>query len=207
MAVSLPDTDEPAIGLPVCCTRWYGAEMTQPSPGMRFDLPMGLAILERTPGVVDVLLSNLPVAWTAGNEGGETWSPFDVVGHLIDGEMTDWMPRVRIILEQGPRRRFDPVDRFVHITRNKGRSMNDLLIEFRELRTKNLSDLRALALTAEQLRLTGEHPAFGTVTLEQLLATWVAHDLGHLAQITRVMAKQYREAVGPWEAYLPVLHR
>ena len=207
MAVSLPDTDEPAIGLLVCCTRWYGAQMTQPSPGMRFDLAIGLAILERTPGVADALLSNLAVEWTTGNEGGETWSPFDVVGHLIDGEMTDWMPRVRIILEQGARRRFDPVDRFVHIARNKGRSLNDLLVEFRELRTKNLNELRALALTAEQLRLTGEHPAFSRVTLEQLLATWVAHDLGHLAQITRVMAKQYREAVGPWEAYLPVLHR
>ena len=182
-------------------------KMLEPLAGMRFDLLMGLAILERTPGVADALLSNLPVEWTTGNEGGETWSPFDVVGHLIDGEMTDWMPRVRIILEQGARRRFDPVDRFVHIARNKGRSLNDLLVEFRELRTKNLNELRALALTAEQLQLTGEHPAFGRVTLEQLLATWVAHDLGHLAQITRVMAKQYREAVGPWEAYLPVLHR
>jgi hypothetical protein len=205
--VSLPDTDDTDVGLPLTAPGGMVLKMREPLAGMRFDLLMGLAILERTPGVADALLSNLPVEWTTGNEGGETWSPFGVVGHLIDGEMTDWMPRVRIILEQGARPRFDPVDRFVHIARNKGRSLNALLVEFRELRTKNLNELRGLALTAEQLQLTGEHPAFGRVTLEQLLATWVAHDLGHLAQITRVMAKQYREAVGPWEAYLPVLHR
>jgi DinB superfamily len=181
--------------------------MTQSHPGMPFDLTTGIAILERTPGVVDALLSNLPAAWTTGNEGGETWSPFDVVGHLIDGERTDWMPRVRIIVEQGAGRRFEPVDRFTHISRNKGRAVDELLAEFRQLRAKNLSELRALGLTPAQLQLRGEHPAFGSVTLEQLLATWVAHDLGHLAQITRVMAKQYRAAVGPWEAYLPVLHR
>jgi hypothetical protein len=174
---------------------------------MPFDLPKGIAILDRTPGVLEALLSNLPAEWTTGNEGGETWSPFDVVGHLIDGDLTDWMPRLRIILEHGPRRPFDPVDRFVHISRNKGRSLDDLLAEFRQLRAKNLADVRALDLTPAQLQIRGEHPAFGSVTLEQLLATWVAHDLGHLAQITRVMAKQYRAAVGPWEAYLPVLHR
>src|SRR3954469_24974355 len=138
--------------------------MTEHLPGMPFDRPMGLAVLQRTPGVVDALLTNLPAGWTTGNEGGETWSPFDVVGHLIDGELSDWMARVRIILEQGPRRRFDPVDRFVHISRNKGRSIDDVLTEFRQLRGKNLDDLRALDLTASQLQLTGEHPAFGTVT-------------------------------------------
>jgi DinB family protein len=172
-----------------------------------FDLPTGVAVLERTPQVLEALLSGLPVEWTTCNEGTDTWSPFDVVGHLIDGELADWVARLQIILKQGPNRRFESFDRFRHISRNKGRTLSDLLAEFRQLREKNLRELRALDLTSAQLQLTGEHPAFGTVTLEQLLATWVAHDLGHLAQITRVMAKQYRDAVGPWEAYLPVLHR
>ena len=174
---------------------------------MDFDLGNGMAVLARTPLVLEALLSVLPEEWTTGNEGAETWSPFDVVGHLIDGELTDWMARLHIILRQGPNRRFEPFDRFRHISRNKGRALSDLLAEFRQLREKNLGELRALDLTAAQLQLTGEHPAFGSVTLEQLLATWVTHDLGHLAQITRVMAKQYRDGVGPWQAYLPVLHR
>jgi len=174
---------------------------------MNFDLHTGIAVLERTPRVLEALLSDLPDAWTTGNEGADTWSPFDVVGHLIDGELTDWMVRLHVILKQGQDRRFEPFDRFRHISRNKGRALSDLLAEFRQLRETNLGELRALDLGADRLQLTGEHPAFGTVTLEQLLATWVAHDLGHLAQITRVMAKQYRDTVGPWEAYLPVLHR
>jgi DinB family protein len=174
---------------------------------MNFDLPDGVAVLERTPQVLEALLPGLPEQWIAGNEGADTWSPFDVVGHLIDGELTDWMARLHIILQQGPSRRFEPFDRFRHISRNKSRTLSDLLAEFRQLREKNLGELRALGLTAAQLQLTGEHPEFGTVTLEQLLATWVAHDLGHLAQITRVMAKQYCHAVGPWKAYLPVLRR
>jgi hypothetical protein len=174
---------------------------------MDFDLPDGIAVLEQTPRVLDALLSGLPEQWTTSNEGAETWSPFDVVGHLIDGELTDWMARLRIILKQGPNRRFEPFDRFRHISRNKGRTLGDLLAEFRQLREKNLGELRTLDLTVAQLQLTGDHPEFGSVTLAQLLATWVAHDLGHIAQITRVMAKQYRDAVGPWEAYLPVLHR
>jgi hypothetical protein len=117
------------------------------------------------------------------------------------------MARLHIILSQGANRRFEPFDRFRHISRNKGRTLPELLAEFRQLRERNLSELRGLSLTTSRLQLTGEHPAFGSVTLEQLLATWVAHDLGHIAQITRVMAKQYGDAVGPWEAYLPVLHR
>ncbi len=174
---------------------------------MNFDLSDGIAVLERTPRVLEALLSGLPEGWTTGDEGTGTWSPFDVVGHLIDGELTDWMARLQIIMSQGPDRRFAPFDRFRHLSRNKGRTLIDLLAEFRRLREKNLAGLRALHLEPGHLQLTGEHPAFGTVTLEQLLATWVAHDLGHLAQIARVMAKQYRNAVGPWEAYLPVLHR
>jgi hypothetical protein len=174
---------------------------------MNFDLGSSIAVLERTPRVLEALLSGLPDVWTTGNEGADTWSPFDVVGHLIDGELTDWMARLHIILSQGANRRFEPFDRFRHISRNNGRTLLELLNEFRQLRERNLNELRDLHVTATQLQLTGEHPAFGSVTLEQLLATWVAHDLGHIAQITRVMAKQYRDAVGPWDAYLPVLHR
>jgi hypothetical protein len=172
-----------------------------------FDLANSLAVLERTPAVLEAFLGDLPVAWTAPNEGPDTWSPFDVVGHLIDGEETDWMPRARIILAQGANRRFEPFDRTRHLRANQGRPLPELLARFVELRRRNLGELRALNLSAARLALTGEHPEFGTVTLAQLLATWVAHDLGHIAQIARVMAKQYREAVGPWEAYLQVLHR
>ena len=174
---------------------------------MTFNLAQAIAVLERTPRTIDALLSGLPDEWTTNNEGEDTWSPFDVVGHLIDGERTDWMTRLRVILAQGTNRRFEPFDRFQHLARNRERTLADLLAEFRQLRENNLRELRALSLTAAQFELTAEHPAFGTVTLEQLLATWVAHDLGHIAQIARVMAKQYRTAVGPWEAYLPVLHR
>ncbi len=174
---------------------------------MNFNLRAGTAVLERTPGVLEALLSGLPAQWTTANEGADSWSPFDVVGHLIDGEATDWMARVHIILRQAPDRRFEPFDRFRHLTRNAGRTVDDLTAEFRQLRQSNLSELRALNLTTAQLQLTGTHPAFGSVTLSQLLATWVAHDLGHIAQITRVMTKQYRDAVGPWQTYLPVLHR
>ena len=174
---------------------------------MNFNLTDGIAVLERTPQVLEALLADLPALWTTGNEGDDSWSPFDVVGHLIDCEEINWMVRLNIILKQGPSRRFEPFDRLRHLSRNKNRKLSELLSEFRELRLGNLRELGALNLTASTLQLTGEHPAFGNVTLEQLLATWVAHDLGHLAQITRVMAKQYRDAVGPWEKYLPVLHR
>jgi uncharacterized damage-inducible protein DinB len=174
---------------------------------MDFDLSHGRAVLERTPAVLRALLSGLPEAWTHQNEGPDTWSPFDVVGHLIDGEETDWVTRARLILGEDPDRRFAPFDRFRHLRTNPGKPLDGLLDRFADLRARNLRDLDALNLTPDQLKRTGEHPAFGTVTLAQLLATWVAHDLGHIAQITRVMARQYREAVGPWAEYLPVLHR
>ena len=138
-------------------------------------------------------------------EGPDTFSPFDVVGHLIDGEETDWIPRARIILARGPSRRFEPYDRFRHKSRNAGRTLASLLDEFTQLRTANLDLLRSWNLSDTQLVLEGEHPSLGAVTLRQLIATWVVHDLGHLAQVARVMAKQYREAVGPWVQYLPVL--
>lgn len=174
---------------------------------MTFDLGAGLAVLERTPRVLEALLSGVPEPWTTGNEGEETWSPFDVVGHLIDGELTDWMVRLHIMLSPDADRRFEPFDRFRHVSRNRGRPLPDLLAEFRALRERNLRELRGLNPSGPQLLRTGEHPALGSVTVEQLLATWVVHDLGHLAQIARVMAKQYRDAVGPWEAYLSILSR
>jgi uncharacterized damage-inducible protein DinB len=174
---------------------------------VNFDLADSLAVLERTPGVLRALLAGLPEDWTGNNEGPDTWSPFDVVGHLIDGEETDWMARARTILEQGPNRRFAPFDRTRHLRNNKGKRLSELLDRFSELRERNLRELRALDLTEAHTRLTGEHPDFGSVTLEQLLATWVVHDLEHLAQIARVMAKHYGDAVGPWRAYLPLLDR
>ncbi len=174
---------------------------------MNFDLQKAIAVLERTPGALRSLLAGLHEDWTRPNEGPETWSPFDVVGHLIDAEETNWMVRARVILAQGADRRFPPFDRLRHLRANKGKTLGELLDRFAELRSRNLAELSGLRLTPAQLRLAGEHPEFGSVTLEQLLSTWVVHDLGHTAQITRVMAKQYREAVGPWQAYLPVLNR
>jgi len=172
-----------------------------------FDLANGIAVLERTPATFRALLAGLPDAWIATNEGPDTFSPFDNVGHLIHGERTDWIPRARIILAQGANRRFEKYDRFAQIRESKGKSLAQLLDELAELRAKNLETLRGWRLNDEHLALEGEHPELGQVTLRQLLATWVAHDLGHVAQTSRVMAKQYRDAVGPWRAYLPVLDR
>ena len=174
---------------------------------MNFDPAGSIAILERTPAVLRALLEGLSRDWTHSNEGPESWSPFNVIGHLIDGEETDWMARAHMILAQGGSHRFEPFDRLRHLHTTKDRTITELLNQFAELRAGNLKELKQLKLDRTMLRLTGEHPEFGTVTLEQLLATWVAHDLGHLAQIARVMARQYQEAVGPWQAYLSVLHR
>lgn len=174
---------------------------------MPFRLDSAIAVLSRTPGVLDHWLRGLPSEWLTANEGEGTWSPFDVVGHLIDGEETDWMPRARIILGKAGHRRFEPFDMVRHIERNRARNLESLLDKFTRLRRENLAGLEALHLTATELSRTGEHPEFGTVTLEQLLATWVAHDLGHVAQIARVMAKRYSGEVGPWRRYLPILGR
>ena len=174
---------------------------------MNFNLSEGVAVLERTPSVFRAMLDGLTPAWTDGTEGPDTWSPFVIVGHLIHGERTDWIPRARIILEQGPDRRFTPYDRFAQFRESAGKPLGALLDEFDDLRRQNLATLRDWRLTDAQLELTGEHPEFGSVTLRQLLATWVGHDLGHIAQTARVMAKQYREAIGPWRAYLPVMDR
>jgi hypothetical protein len=174
---------------------------------MDFDLTAGIAILERTPHTLHALLADLPTSWTDATDGPETWSPYDILGHLIHGERADWIARARIILDQGPERRFEPFDRLAQFRESEGKSLADLLTEFAQVRAESLATLRAWRLTEAQLALEGEHPAFGAVTLRQLLATWVAHDLGHVAQTARVMAKQYREAVGPWRAYLPVMDR
>jgi hypothetical protein len=174
---------------------------------MDFDLTQGIAVLDRTPSTLREMLLGLGPAWVGATEGPETWSPYVIVGHLIHGERTDWIPRAQIILAQGANRRFTPYDRFAQFRESQGKSLADLLDEFARLRAENLATLAGWRLTAAQLALEGEHPEFGAVTLRQLLATWVAHDLGHVAQAARVMAKQYREAVGPWRAYLPILDR
>lgn len=174
---------------------------------MEFDLAAGTSILERTPHTLRAMLAGLAPEWTNATEGPNTWSPFLNVAHLIHGERTDWIPRARIILAQDTNRRFTRFDMTAHLRDSQGKSLVQLLDEFAGLRAENLVTLAGFDLTEAQMKLQGEHPEFGAVTLRQLLATWVAHDLGHIAQIARVMAKQYREAVGPWRAYLPVLDR
>jgi hypothetical protein len=174
---------------------------------MSFQVTEAIAVLERTPATFRALLGGLPDAWTSSNEGPDTFSPFDNVGHLIHGERTDWIPRARIILAQGTNRRFEPYDRFAQVRESEGKSLAELLDEFARLREENVATLRGWKISEKELALEGEHPELGPVTLRQLLATWVAHDLGHVAQTSRVMAKRYRESVGPWRAYLPILDR
>lgn len=174
---------------------------------MDLDLEQGRAVLARTPSVLRAMLSGLDAAWTDATEGPETWSPYLILGHLIQGERTDWIARGELILAQGTNRRFTPFDRFAHLHERTGRSVDELLDELAHLRAGNLAILAGWRLTDAQLSLEGEHPALGRVTLRQLIATWVAHDLGHIAQTARVMAKQYQDAVGPWREYLPVLDR
>lgn len=170
-----------------------------------FDLAHSYEVLERTPATVRALLSGLSDAWIRGDEGPDTFSPFDNVGHLIDGEETDWIPRAKIILAGDPNRRFDPYDRFRHRARNAGKSLGTLLEEFDHLRRANLDTVRGWKLTEQHLELPGIHPTLGQVTLRELLAAWVVHDLGHIAQTARVMARQYKNDVGPWVPFMPVL--
>ena len=174
---------------------------------MELKLDQAVPVLERTPAVLRAMLNGLPPEWLRATEGPESWSPYDVVGHLIHAERTDWIPRAQIILDQGANRRFAPFDRTAQLRADRSRPIGALLDELSALRATSVTTLASWRLTDAQLALEGEHPEFGPVTLRQLLATWVAHDLGHVAQIARVMAKQYREAVGPWRAYLPVLDR
>ena len=172
---------------------------------MDCNLDEAIPVLERTPKVLMTLLDELPEDWTRVDEGPDTWSPREVVAHLIHGERTDWIPRARIILKQESYRRFDPFDRFAEL--KSKRPLKDLLEEFDQLRSGNVATLRGWNLKEKDMELTGEHPEFGAVTMRQLLATWVVHDLSHIAQITRTMARAYTNAVGPWTAYFRVLQR
>ncbi len=169
------------------------------------DLEAILATLERTPRTFRAMLEGLPEDLLHTTEGGETWSPFDVVGHLVHGERTDWIPRLEIILNEGESRPFDPFDRFAQLEASRGKSIGDLLAELEGLRTSNIERLRARIGAGLDLAAAGTHPDFGRVTAGELLSTWAAHDLGHVAQIARVLAKRFGEDAGPWRAYLPIL--
>ena len=173
---------------------------------MQYQLDQAKEILRRTPATLNALLSDLPNDWVLSNEGPDTWSPYDVIGHLIEGEETDWIPRARIILEQGEARPFDKFDRFAMFEKSSGKSLLELLAEFEKLRGESLRQLDELKLTPELLQKQGLHPVLGVVTLSQLLSAWVVHDLGHIRQIVRVMATQYREAIGPWTEYLTIVN-
>ncbi|MCB1188456.1 DinB family protein [bacterium] len=172
---------------------------------MKYDLNESIAILERTPAVLRSLLAGLPDCWVLATEGGESWSAYDILGHLIHGEQTDWIERTQRILEHGEAKPFDPFDRFAQFEESRGKSLSQLLDEFANLRAANIASLREMAIGGGQLDLKGSHPALGTVTLSQLLATWTVHDLGHIYQIVRTMAAQYKQEVGPWVQYLRVL--
>lgn len=174
---------------------------------MEYQLADAIEVLERTPATFRALLSGMSACWTGSNEGPDTFSAFDNLGHLIHGERTDWIPRMQIILAQGENRTFQPYDRFAQYEESKGKSLDALLDEFAELRARNIAVLRGLNLDEQRLALEGQHPALGTVSMRQLLSAWVVHDLGHIAQTARVMAKQYRDAIGPWRAYLPIVDR
>ena len=172
---------------------------------MTFSLKHSIEILERTPDVLESLLTGLSEEWTLTNEGENTWSAYDIVGHLIHGEHTDWMSRLQIIFSETGDKKFKPFDRFAQFEESKGKTLQQLLAEFKSLRKKNLEALKKYEINEQTLKRTGIHPDFGTVTLKELLSTWVVHDLNHLAQMARVMAKQYKTEVGPWVKYLPVL--
>lgn len=174
---------------------------------MDFQLDQAKDILRRTPATLTALLEDAPDEWVRSNEGPESWSPFDVLGHLIHGEQTDWIPRAKIILEHGEERAFEPFDRFAMFEKSKGKSLGELLTTFARLRAESLRELDELNVTPELLAKRGKHPELGVVTLGELLATWVVHDLSHIGQIVRVMCKQYGDRVGPWRAYLPILTR
>jgi uncharacterized damage-inducible protein DinB len=171
---------------------------------MKFDPDKAIEILSNTPSVLESFLNGLSDEWLFSNEGGDSWSPFDIAGHMLHIEKTDWMERLNVILFDEDKH-FKPIDRFAQLTVNKGKSIHELLNEFRRQREKNITSLKELALDADKLNSKGIHPAFGEVTLKQLLSTWVVHDLGHIAQISRVMAKQYKDETGPWIEYLPIL--
>ena len=170
-----------------------------------FNLTEAVEILERTPAVLEQLLSGLSESWIHNNEGEKTWSPFDILGHLVHGEKTDWITRAKLVL-QNNQQTFEPFDRFAQFESSKGKTITDLLVEFKTLRSKNLDILKNMNISEDDLLKTGIHPNLGQVNLRELLSTWTVHDLGHIRQMTRVMAKQYKQELGPWEKYLPVVH-
>ena len=172
---------------------------------MNFALAKSIEILERTPDVLIAMLQNISADWTSNNEGKDSWSVYDIVGHLIHGEKTDWIPRLEIILSDKQDKTFEPFDRFAQFKENEGKSLTQLLDEFKRLRKKNLEHLRLKGLSDKDYEEKGIHPVFGEVTLLQLLSTWTVHDLNHIAQISRVMAKQYKAEVGPWIKFLTIL--
>lgn len=172
---------------------------------MNFQFDKALEVLASTPAVLRDMLEHKSSEWVCSSYGPETFSPYDVVGHLIHGEKTDWIPRVRMILEHGESRPFEPFDRYAMFEESQGKSIGDLLDEFEELRTQNIGILMSMNLKSEQLSLRGMHPALGRVSLGQLLATWVVHDLNHIAQVAKAMAFQYGSEVGPWREYLSIL--
>jgi DinB superfamily len=174
---------------------------------VKFTFEDAVPVLTRTPVVLRHLLSDLPESWIRGTEGPDTWSPFDIVGHLIHGEHTDWITRTELLLSHGESLEFTPFDRFAQFKASQGKTLSELLDTFAEARAMSLRRLHSLGVTADDLNRRGRHPELGPVTLGELLATWVAHDLSHIAQIARVMGRQYTEAVGPWREYLPMLQR
>ncbi|WP_188374292.1 DinB family protein [Winogradskyella haliclonae] len=174
---------------------------------MKFDLNKSIELLEKTPFILESFFENLSNDWLKSNEGEKTWSPYDILGHLIFGEKTDWIIRAKIILSPSKRKLFEPFDRFAQFNEDQNTMVSELINEFKALRKNNLKELESLNIKPEDLKRKGEHPELGEVTLEQLLSTWVVHDLGHIAQISRVMAKQYKSNVGPWEAYLGILKK
>lgn len=173
---------------------------------MKYNVSKALEVLEQTPKTLNSFLGKLSEEWIYSHEGEETWSPFDIIGHLIHGEKTDWIIRLNIILSHSEDKTFEPFDRFAQFENSKGKTLNEILNEFELLRKKNLETLKNLNLTEDQLQLKGIHPDLGEVTLSQLLASWVTHDLAHISQISRVMAKQYKTEVGPWKAYIPIFN-
>lgn len=173
---------------------------------MKYNITKAIEVLEQTPTTLKSYLGNLSNDWLLCNEGDNTWSAYDIIGHLIHGEKTDWIPRLQIILSDSENKTFEPFDRFAQFEASKGKSFSNLLNEFEVLRHNNLNTLKGLNLSNLQLQQKGVHPELGEVTLSQLLASWVTHDLGHIAQISRVLAKQYKAEVGPWGAYIPILN-
>jgi len=173
---------------------------------MNFDLNQTISVLEKTPLVYKQLLGSLSQEWTHKNEGKDTWSPYDVLGHLVHGEKTDWMPRLEIILSDSENKTFEPYDRFAQIEMSKGKSLGDLLDEFEVLRKRNLRNLKSKFLTSQDMSKEGIHPELGPITLKNMLSAWVVHDLGHIAQVSRVMAKQYKDEIGPWTQYLTIVN-